>query len=380
MPAFVLDLATQLRQRDIPVTSDDLAALRDSLRAGFGWSSLAEFERLCICLWAKSGGEAEVIRGAFKRFEANGLPSLDSATDDDPDLPENHQHSMQPDAEHAADAVPRISQVSDLPPIPPSPPDERDYALVLIPQYPLGERTIAQTWRRLRRPVRIGPATELDVAETLRQRVHTGVVCPPALVPPRRNAARLLLLVDVGGSMRPYEGYVEHVCAAIRSAGRLDRLDVSYFHNTPGPSEDRALVDELPEPFGTRVDPVLRRIRPLTEGRLFTDPRLIAAEPLGDLLNSLAPHTATAVISDAGAARGHYDPLRLIDSLALAKALKERGRTLVWLNPAPRDRWPSSTAGQLQRHLPMFTLTEKGDLDRAVAVLHGRPAPVERPL
>jgi uncharacterized protein with von Willebrand factor type A (vWA) domain len=270
--------------------------------------------------------------------------------------------------------------VEGLPPIPPPPPGDWDRRLVLVPRYPVSERAVAQAWRRLRRPVRTGPAGELDVAATVARRSRTGVVSPPVLVPRRRNSARLLLLVDVGGSMRPYQDLAEHVCGAIRRAGRLDRLDVAYFHNLPAPSADRMLLDELPDPFGRRVDQILRRIRHLDDGRVYADPRLREPGSLATLLDGLDGHTAAAVVSDAGAARGHFDSVRLIDSIALLKAVRNRCGTPVWLNPAPQERWARTTAEQIRRHVPMYPLARKDGLDQAVGVLRGRPATVEVPL
>ncbi|KAB8319444.1 hypothetical protein SD81_011300 [Tolypothrix campylonemoides VB511288] len=39
---------------------------------------------------------------------------------------------------------------------------------IFVPQFPLTYREVAQAWRRLRRPVRVGPPTELDVEPQLR--------------------------------------------------------------------------------------------------------------------------------------------------------------------------------------------------------------------
>jgi len=89
--------------------------------------------------------------------------------------------------------------------------------------------------------------------------------------------------------VRPFGDYVQHVCAAIRHAGRLDRLDVYYFHNTVAASADRLLLDDLLEPFGNRIDAVLARIRPLATGRLFLTPQRTSATPFVMVLENLAP-------------------------------------------------------------------------------------------
>jgi hypothetical protein len=39
--------------------------------------------------------------------------------------------------------------------------------------------------------------------------------------------------------MTPFHGYVDHVVAAIRHAGRIDHVQTAYFHDGPGSSQDR---------------------------------------------------------------------------------------------------------------------------------------------
>src|SRR5262245_46455187 len=65
---LVHDLFQQLRWRRFPLGVTDLAVLRDSLTAGFGWSSREAFCELIVALWAKSAREAEIIRALFARL------------------------------------------------------------------------------------------------------------------------------------------------------------------------------------------------------------------------------------------------------------------------------------------------------------------------
>jgi uncharacterized protein with von Willebrand factor type A (vWA) domain len=239
---------------------------------------------------------------------------------------------------------------------------------------------VAQAFRRLRRPARIGPATELDVAATVAERSHRGVVTPPVMVPPRRNTARLIVFVDTRGSMEPYRPFVDMVCDAVLQAGLLRRAMRLYFHDLPVASGDRALLDELPvRGFTPVLDPVLARIEPALNGEMYRDPMLREPVELATLLRDLEPGTATLVVSDGGAARGSFDLARLHDFVAFAKALRQRSATLAWLNPLPRPLWERSTAAQLARHLPMFPLDRSG-VQRTVDVLRGQPVAVERPV
>jgi hypothetical protein len=274
--------------------------------------------------------------------------------------------------------VPEAEPVQDLGSAPPAT-GVHDRGLVLIPQYPLTTREVAQAWRRLRRPVRSGPAVELDVAATVDQRSRRGVALPPVVVPRRRNTARLLLLIDRNGSMTPFHRYVDHVVAAIRDAGRIDDMQTLYYHDLPGGDRDRSALDQITDPFRPDLDAVLPLVPPLRDGRVYGDPRLTAPRSLAGALAGLAPGTSALIISDAGAARRRLDTIRLLDTVATLKAVMASAVATAWLNPVPREQWHAATAGQVARYIPMFPFTRPG-LYQAVDVLRGRPGQVEHPL
>ncbi|KPM55991.1 hypothetical protein ACG83_12400 [Frankia sp. R43] len=384
-PPFVTDLIDQLRRRAFMLGPEDVAALRQALAAGFGWSSRAALEDLCVTLWAKSDREADVVRAAFLRVD---VPDLDppAAAEDEPaaDL-DASRSDAEPDAvaSPAAEEV-RAEPMGGLPALPAPSFASVDRRLVLVPRYPVSEREIAQAWRRVRRPVRVGPAVEVDVDASLRRRCDSGVATAPVLVARRRNAVRMLVLIDAGGSMTPYADYVEHVRRALTETARSETTTVRYFHNVPAPSPDRRLLDTLSDPFAGNLDEILLRISPLPNGAVYADPALTRPERLADLLDlddaAAGGPTGAVVIGDAGAARGRYDPVRLLDTIALLKALRERCGRLVWLNPTPVGRWAGSTAGRVSRHVPMFPLATKAGLDTAVEALRGRSVLVDAPL
>jgi hypothetical protein len=255
-----------------------------------------------------------------------------------------------------------------------------DERLVLVEQYPLTHREIAQAFRRLRRPMRFGPPSELDLEQTLRQRLRTGVAAPPVLVPRRRNTMRLALFVDAEGSMAPHAPVVDAFCTAVREAGLLQQTSLHYFHDVPTEGIDRSLLTELDSgDFFPPLDPVLSRIEPLDAGLIYTDAQMEHGVPLRELLTSMAPGTAALVVSDAGAARGRAEVGRVQDSLAFVKALRRCATSVVWLNPVPRPLWAHTVAAQLARHVPMFALDRTG-IQLAVNALRGHPVQLERPL
>ncbi|HEY3907492.1 MAG TPA: VWA domain-containing protein [Streptosporangiaceae bacterium] len=390
LPSFLWEIAHQLRRRGFPMGIEDYDALRSALTAGFGLDSDERLRELCVTLWAKSAEEAEIVRAAFSRVELDdwrATPAVEADVDRaGAGLDPAGAISAHPTARPGSASRPVLApagaslQASLAPELVSSPPStgEVDRSLVLVPQFPLTDREVAQAWRRLRRPLRIGPAVEIDVAATIERRSRSGVVTPPVLTPRRRNTAKLLLLIDRYGSMTPFHSYVGHVVRAIRNAGRLDNVREVYFHDLPA-AGDRSVLDQLTDPFRPDLDQVLSLISPLDDGRVYDDPELTTPRDLDSVLAEVGPTTAAVVISDAGAARQRLDTDRLLDTIALLKALTSQLSTVTWLNPARPAHWTGSTAGLVGRHIPMFPLTREG-LGGAVDVLRGRPALVERPL
>jgi uncharacterized protein with von Willebrand factor type A (vWA) domain len=391
-PEFLSALVRRLRHHGLPIGVDDLIALRRALAAGFGWHDTAALRELCVMLWASTSTEAAVVRAVFNQSNPPEWRAVapaplaaypaDDAAGPSVDAPAHPDPRSRIESSIAADvpppAAPTVVPVAGLPAITtalwrPEP------SLILTAQYPLSAREIAQAWRRLRRSVRLGTPTELDVDATLRRRASRGVAVPPVLIPRYRNTARLLLLMDRQGSMTPYHGFVEHLRTAIEAAGRVDAVEAGYFHDVPDRRPDRAALAAAGDPSDPGIDDVLPHIAPMTQGIVYTDPDLTAPHSLDDTLSTMRPGTAVAVISDAGAARRKLDAVRLVETTAMLKALSSAGGVVCWLNPTPPTRWPHTTAGQVARHIPMFPMTRSG-MDKAVEVLRGSPRPVERPL
>jgi uncharacterized protein len=105
--------------------------------------------------------------------------------------------------------------------------DRRDFRN-LDDQVELGTRNIKVALRRLRRWARDGAADELDLDATIRATADHGWLDVQTR-PERRNAVKVLLFLDVGGSMDPYVKVVEELFSAARSEFR--HLEHFYFHN-----------------------------------------------------------------------------------------------------------------------------------------------------
>jgi len=93
----------------------------------------------------------------------------------------------------------------------------------------LGTRNIKVALRKLRQFARTGAAEELDLDHTISATAKNAGMLDLKLVPERHNAVKVLLMLDVGGSMDPYIQVCEDLFAACRS--EFKHLEHFYFHN-----------------------------------------------------------------------------------------------------------------------------------------------------
>jgi uncharacterized protein len=389
---FIWTLFQQLLRRKFTIGLDEYAAVQRALRAGFGWASRDELRELLCALWAKSREEIAVVTSLFDQYvisewnlaaaeaapAAEAPPSTETQTTGT--VNESGGVTPPPPPQNIPPPhPPAVAPTSRMPPLRAEELPRLPYSHVFLPQYPVSYRHVAQTWRRLRWPLREGPAVELDVDATVARRSRSGVASPPVLRPRRRNQAHLLLLVDRKGSMAPFHGFVDEVCTAIAEAGRLGHVSLYNFHDTPLEGTDLNVLDRLAGQLLPSLDPILSEVPPLTTGEFYKDAKLLEPCSAESIFQDWTQETAIVIISDAGAARGHLDIVRLLDTVASLKGLLTFSTRLVWLNPLPTASWARSTARQIARHVPMFPMDGDG-MHRAVNVLRGQPVAVERPL
>jgi uncharacterized protein len=229
--------------------------------------------------------------------------------------------------------------------------DTRDYRN-LDERVELDTRNLKMALRRLRRFAREGAAEELDIDGTIDATARNAGLLDLRLVPERRNAVKLLLLLDVGGSMDPYVKVCEELFSAARA--EFKHLEYFYFHNFP---YERVWQDNRRRfSVQTSTQALLRRFNP--------DYRVVF---VGDA--TMSPYE----IEQPGGSVEHWN--------------EESGRTwmqrivahfprLVWLNPEPPDRWQWTPSIGITRELVggrMFPLSLRG-LDQAMRVLrHSGP-------
>jgi len=93
----------------------------------------------------------------------------------------------------------------------------------------LGTRNIKVALRRLRRFAREGNELELDLDHTIRSTAANAGYLDIKMVPERHNHVKVLLLMDVGGTMDEHVGRVEELFSATKS--EFKHLELYYFHN-----------------------------------------------------------------------------------------------------------------------------------------------------
>jgi uncharacterized protein len=220
----------------------------------------------------------------------------------------------------------------------------------------LGTRNMKLALRRLRRFAREGAADQLDLDGTISATARNAGLLDLKLVPERRNAVKVLLFLDVGGSM---DGHIR-ICEELFSAARSEfkHLQHFYFHNFP---YERLWKDNRRR--HSQITPTLNVMR--TYGK---DYRVIF---VGDA--TMSPWE----ITQPGGSVEHWNPEA---GSVWMQRLTAAFPRLIWLNPEPRERWSYTPSVRIARELVgerMFPLTIEG-LDAGIRELR-RPLARSQP-
>lgn len=211
----------------------------------------------------------------------------------------------------------------------------------------LGTRNIKVALRRLRRFAREGAANQLDLDGTIAATARNAGWLDLQMRPERHNAVKVLLLLDIGGSMDDHIKLCEELFSACRS--EFKHLEVFYFHNCVYDHvwrDNRRRQSER-----TATMDLLHRYGP--------DYRLIF---VGDA--TMSPYEITIPGGSVEAMNEEPGALwlrRLLDAWPHA----------AWINPEPERLWPHRQSIDLILQIlgpRMFPLTLDG-LTRAMALL-----------
>jgi uncharacterized protein len=221
----------------------------------------------------------------------------------------------------------------------------------------LGTRNMKMALRKLRKFAREGAPDLLDLDGTIDATARNAGLLDLKLVAERRNAVKVLLFLDVGGSMDDHVRVCEELFSAARS--EFKHLVHYYFHNF--------LYEHVWQDNRRRMSAVTPTTQVL---RTYThDYRVIL---VGDA--TMSPYE----IVQPGGSVDHWN--REAGAVWMQRLCATFPR-LVWLNPEPVERWSYTSSVQITRELigeRMFPVTLEG-LDRAIAELR-RPLQRSAPL
>ena len=225
--------------------------------------------------------------------------------------------------------------------------DRREYRN-LDDSVELGTRNIKVALRKLRKFAREGAADQLDLKDTIDKTARNAGLLDIRMVPERHNAIKVLLCLDVGGSMDDHV----RVCEELFSAARTEfkHLEYFYFHN---------FVYES----------------------MWKDNRRRHMEriPTMDITHKYGPDYKLVMVGDATMspyeivyAGGSVEHWNEEPGAVWIKRLLSAYPKAIWLNPEPVERWEYTPSVKLTRELMddrMFPLTLSG-LDDGIRSLH----------
>jgi uncharacterized protein len=211
----------------------------------------------------------------------------------------------------------------------------------------LGTRNIKVALRRLRKFAREGSPEELDLDDTIRSTAKNAGWLDLKMVPERHNAVKVLLFLDVGGSMDDHI----RVCEQLFSAARAEfkHLEYFYFHNF---LYERVWKDNRRR--GTE--------RVATWDVLNTYPHDYKVIFVGDA--TMSPYE---IVYPGGSVEHANDEAGAVWVQRLLTVYPNA----IWLNPQPEAVWDYHESIRIARQLigeRMFPLTLEG-LDRGMRVL-----------
>lgn len=212
----------------------------------------------------------------------------------------------------------------------------------------LDTRQIGTALLRLRRLTRETSEEELNIDESIAASARNAGEIELVFTPPRKNRLKLMLLMDVGGSMDPYALLCEQLFSAANQASHFKEFKSYFFHNCVY----EQLFDDIGRWKGPRTDDILKKLDS-TWTVVF----------VGDAYM----HPYELIQTGVASTWGNVNPTSGLDWL---KRFREKVPNSVWLNPEPKRIWEAPTIRLVHSIFPMFPLTLEG-LTEAVDVLRG---------
>lgn len=205
----------------------------------------------------------------------------------------------------------------------------------------LDVRQMEVALRKLRAFSREGSELELDLDETIAETAKNAGELEIVLRPPRKSNVRVLLLMDVGGSMDPHAQLMSQLFSAAKRAANFRELKTYYFHNC-------------------------------IYGRLFETERFVDPVKVRDVIEKCGPEWKLVMVGDAamhpaellGGGDWYFSKDEIggeaMHGIQWMMLLADHFRRAVWLNPDPPSYWRGGTAEMLAKVFSMYPLTLDG--------------------
>jgi uncharacterized protein with von Willebrand factor type A (vWA) domain len=200
--------------------------------------------------------------------------------------------------------------------------------------------------RGLRQLSRIGPEDELDLERTIDATSKNAGEIEMVWTRSRKNAVKLLLLMDVGGSMVPFARLCSRLFSAAHSSTHFKDFQYFYFHNCIYDN----LYQDIERQDAVSTDHLLHTLEPDYKLVLVGDARMAMPE----------------LTQRYGAI--YYYERNEVPGLLRLKQFAEHFTHCVWINPTEPYYWNHPTVMLVEKFFPMFELTLDG-LDQAVKKL-----------
>ena len=202
----------------------------------------------------------------------------------------------------------------------------------------LDVRQIKVALKQLRKLNRTGPEDELDLDRTIDATCKNAGELEFKWKRPRKNAIKLLLLMDAGGSMEPYAELCSQLFSAANSLSHFKSFKYYYFHNCPYD----VLYPDIQQRKGEPIEHLLKVLEPDYKV-IFVGDACMATSELMDRFGDIYFHG--------------YQKFSGIDRL---RQFRKHFTHCVWLNPEKTVLRSYPTVQLIAKTFPMFDLSLEG--------------------
>lgn len=212
--------------------------------------------------------------------------------------------------------------------------DWRDDCTIESRQFQMAFRLLREMSRKLE-----NNEEEFDIFGTIDSTCRRGGILDIRMQPPRKNRLKLMVLIDSGGSMKPYEQLCSLLFQSLNKANTFSDLKIYYFHNC-------------------------------LEGVLYKNPEIETEDTLKTewVLRNISSDYKVIFVGDAEMSM--YELMDTsngfsgtVDGITWFKRFKEKYHYTVWLHPQEREEnlaWMSESFVEIDKLFPMYRLSIEG--------------------